>query len=149
MVALATLIGARRAVGSRCAPIDFSLPGTSRVLIGAVVLAVLYSLAGLGVGTIVRSQPLAIVVIVIWPLLIEGIFGGIFPSVGKWLPFLAAGRLLTINPREDVLNPWVGAAVPGRRGRRAARRRHRAGPPPGRLTGEYRSPAGRTRGPRS
>ena len=48
-------------------------------------------------------------IIVIWPLLIEGIFGAIFPSVGKWLPFLAAGQLLTIQPREDVLNPWVGA----------------------------------------
>ena len=48
-------------------------------------------------------------IIVIWPLLVEGIFGAIFPSVGKWLPFRAASQLLTIQPREDVLNPWVGA----------------------------------------
>jgi len=108
MVVLATLVGAA-VLSARDAPIDFSLPGTARVLIGAVILAVLYSLAGLAVGTIVRSQPLGIVLIVLWPLLIEGIFGSIFTSVGKWLPFRAAGQLLTINPREDVLDPWVGA----------------------------------------
>ena len=85
-------------LSARGAPIDFSLPGTSRVLIGAVLLAVLYTLAGLGVGAIVRSQPLAIVVIVVWPLLVEGIVGGIFPSVGKWLPFRAANAMLAIDP---------------------------------------------------
>lgn len=109
MVALATLIGAA-VLSARGAPIDFSLPGTSRVLVGAVVLAVLYSLAGLGIGTILKSQPLAIVVVVVWPLLVEGIFGGIFPSLGKWLPFLAAGQLLSVEPKGDKLDPWLGAA---------------------------------------
>ena len=109
MVALATLIGAA-VLSARGAPIDFSLPGTPRVLIGAVVLSVLYSLAGLGVGTILKSQPLAIVAVVVWPLLVEGIIGGIFPAVGKWLPFRAAGALLTLAPRTDQLDPWVGAA---------------------------------------
>ena len=47
---------------------------------GAVLLSVLYAMVGLAVGAIVRSQPLALVLVIVWPLLVEGIVGGIFPE---------------------------------------------------------------------
>ncbi len=108
MVAITVLLGAA-VLSGRSAPIDFSLSGTPRVLVAGVILAALYVLAGLAVGAVVRSQPVAIAIVILWPLLVEGIVGGIFPSVGKWLPFRAAGAMLSIQPGKDFLNPWVGA----------------------------------------
>ena len=67
VVMVAAHHGARRRcpVGVAVPRSTSALPGTPRVLVGAVVLAVLYTLVGLAVGAIVRSQPLAIVLIVI------------------------------------------------------------------------------------
>jgi ABC-2 type transport system permease protein len=109
MVALTTVLGAA-IMSARDAPIDFGLTGTTRVLVGAVLLSVLYALVGLGVGAIVRSQALALVLVIVWPLLVEGIFGTIFPSVGKFLPFAASNAMLTIDEDPDFFSPWFGAA---------------------------------------
>ena len=109
MVAVTTALGAA-VLSARDAPIDFGLAGTTRVLFGAVLLSVLYALVGLAVGAIVRSQPLALVLVIVWPLLVEGIFGGIFPSVGKYLPFAAANAMLAVDEDPDFFSPWFGAA---------------------------------------
>lgn len=108
MVAVTTAIGAS-ILAWRGFPVDFSEGGTVRVLVGAVVLAVLYTLFGLAVGSIVRAQPLAIVLVIVVPI-VEGILGAIFPSVGKWLPFTASNALVSVDPDPDFLGPWIGAA---------------------------------------
>jgi ABC-2 type transport system permease protein len=109
MVAFSTALGAA-VLSARDAPIDFGISGTSRVLFGAVLLSILYTLIGLAVGAIVRSQALALVLVIVWPLLVEGIFGAIFPQVGKFMPFAAANAMLTIDEDPDFFSPWFGAA---------------------------------------
>ena len=68
-------------------------------LVGTVVLAMLLSLFGLGIGLLLRSTPGAISLIVLWPLLIESLVGGLLAlatdneDVVNWLPFRAGAQL--------------------------------------------------------
>ena len=92
------------------APIDFGLPGTSRVLVGAVLLAVLYSLVGLAVGAIVRSQPLAIVRHRDLAAAHRGDLRRHLPERRQVAAVPGRRPAADDRPAEDVLNPWVGAA---------------------------------------
>jgi ABC-2 type transport system permease protein len=89
-------------------PLDLGASGVVRALIGSVLVAGLSALTGLGIGAIVKHQVLAIVAIVIWALLVEGIVAAAAPSVGKYLPFQAGGALAVPQPAHDRLSPWVG-----------------------------------------
>lgn len=79
------------------------VPTAVPALVGAVVLAMLMALAGLGVGMVVRSTPGAITLLLAWPLVGEGLVGGIIgaisdsDTVGRWLPFQAGFRMMQLE----------------------------------------------------
>ena len=89
-------------------PLDLGAPGVTRALVGSVLLAGLSALTGLGIGAIVKHQVLAIVLVLVWAVLVEGIVAAAAPSVGKYLPFQAGGALAVPQADHNRLSPWVG-----------------------------------------
>ena len=82
-----------------------------RVLIGAVLAAGLCGLVGVGVAALVRNQVAALVGVVVWVLLVEGLLMSLLnaPSLGKWLPSAAAAALT--NPGGAGLSRLAGALL--------------------------------------
>lgn len=75
---------------------------------GQIALCGLFTLAGFGLGAIVRQPAGAIPVILVWPLIIEQILAGllnlIHEGAQKWLPFAEGFRLA--NPDDTGLEAF-------------------------------------------
>jgi ABC-2 type transport system permease protein len=104
------LVGAA-VLGARGHGVALSDEGVTRALLGAVLLAALYGLVGLGLGTMVRATAAAITAVVVWPVVIESLVAGFLPDIGKFLPFTAGGALVQAVPSEDLLSPWAGGTI--------------------------------------
>jgi ABC-type transport system involved in multi-copper enzyme maturation permease subunit len=61
-----------------------------RFAAGAVVGSALLAAAGVGVGSLIRNQVAAVIVVFAWGLAVEEILGASFSSVGPYLPYTAA-----------------------------------------------------------
>jgi ABC-2 type transport system permease protein len=68
-----------------------------RVVGVALLGAGLCALVGVGVGALVRNQVAALVGVLVWVLLVEGLLMSLLnaPSLGKWLPSAAAAAAIT------------------------------------------------------
>jgi hypothetical protein len=108
---VSSFFAASAILGARGRGVSVSDPGVLRALIGAVVVAGLYALVGLGVGTIVRATAGAITFLVVWPVIVEALLTGFLPSVGKYFPFSAATAALSPDGAKNVLNPYAGGAI--------------------------------------
>lgn len=75
-------------------------------MIGTVLMCVLLTLFGFGLGAIMRQPAGAIPVFLIWPLILEGIVGLILRSIDdslvKWLPFRSAQELANFTMAIDT-----------------------------------------------
>jgi ABC-2 type transport system permease protein len=82
-----------------------------RVLLGAVLAAGLCGLVGVGVGALVRNQLAALVGVLVWVLLVEGLLMSLLnaPSLGRWLPSAAAAALT--NPGGAQLSRLAGTLL--------------------------------------
>ena len=98
-------------LGARGFGVSLSDAGVTRSLAGAVLVAVLAGLVGLGVGTIVKATAGAITVIVVYPVIIEALLVSFVPSVGKYLPFAAGNALQSPDGTKDVLSPLAGGVI--------------------------------------
>lgn len=100
--------------------LDLGAPGVTRTLVGSVLLCVLYALVGFGVGAILRQPVAGIVVVLVYPLVVENIAAGILlaatgegdfdSSVARFFPFIAATNLISLD---TTINPWLGGAILG------------------------------------
>ena len=78
-------------------PDDHDLVGVYLALVG---LAVIVSWFSLGLGAIIRNSPATVVVVLLWPLLLENLvtlalsLAGV-DSVGKWMPYQQAIAAVT------------------------------------------------------
>jgi ABC-2 type transport system permease protein len=91
-------------------------PGSSlTAFIGQTLLCGLFTLAGFGLGAILRQPAGAIPIILVWPLIIEQILRGLLSLISdgaaKWLPF--AEGLSMANPQSDGFNQFsrLGAGL--------------------------------------
>jgi ABC-2 type transport system permease protein len=76
---------------------------------GAVGLS-LNAMFGVAVGALVRSQVVAITVLLVWLFVVENLVAALWPAVGRWMPFQALNALFL---SEDVLaNVPDGFAAP-------------------------------------
>ena len=89
---------------------DQSLSGEGVVvaLVGIVLLAMGLTILGYGLGLLVRSTPLAICILLLWPLVVETIIAGLFSAAGaedlqRWLPYTAGFNMIIANSPEDQL----------------------------------------------
>lgn len=82
------------------------------VLFGAVVATALYALVGVGLGSLVRNQTVALSLALVWVMIIEGLIVTFVPEVGRWLPGGAAAALTsTSTPEGGLLPMWAGAGL--------------------------------------
>ena len=113
MATIVVLIGVfagRSLAEGQGATINFgNYPGAVPALVGTVVLAGLMSLAGYGLGLLTRSTPAAISILIVWPLIAEGLIGGLIGvifdlhDVVLWMPFQAGIRIAFV--RQDFPGP--------------------------------------------
>jgi len=82
-----------------------------RVLLGAVLAAGLCGLVGVGVAALVRNQVAALVGVVVWVLLVEGLLMSLLhaPSMARWLPSAAAAAIT--SPGGGQLSRLAGALL--------------------------------------
>jgi len=94
---------------------DLSFEVVVTPMIGAVLLCVLMTLFGFGLGAVMRQPAGAIPVFLIWPLIIEGIVSLILDSVDeslvRWLPFRSAQELVNFTDASGI--PVFSRAVSG------------------------------------
>jgi ABC-type transport system involved in multi-copper enzyme maturation permease subunit len=91
-----------------------SLSGDNlRVLGGAWAALVIYTVIGVGVGALLRNQVGAIVGVLVYLFVVEGIISSIPATQGayKWLPGGALEALTATFNQTDLLSAWQGGAV--------------------------------------
>ncbi|MDW3214841.1 MAG: hypothetical protein R8G01_12635 [Ilumatobacteraceae bacterium] len=69
--------------------------GVLASLISVIVLAVSVTLFAMGLGLIIRNSPATVTILLLWPLLIEGLVGLVLSLLGwdnatRWMPYNAA-----------------------------------------------------------
>jgi hypothetical protein len=82
-----------------------------RALAGTLLAAGLCGLVGVGVGALVRNQVAALVGVLVWAVVVEGLLLSLLnaPNLGKWLPSAAAAALT--NPSDGHLSRWAGGLL--------------------------------------
>lgn len=98
VLGVAALFIAKALAGEEAgALLGFDVDGTWRVIYGTAILAFLQIVIAVGVGALVRQSAGAIAILLLWPLVIENLFG-LFGSVGRaiqpFLPWLNAQHFL-------------------------------------------------------
>lgn len=75
--------------------IDFAdAPNGTAGIVGLICFAAIVSLLGFGLGLLIRNTPASVAILILWPLVAEGIVGGVLSAAGvehpfKWLPYNA------------------------------------------------------------
>jgi len=116
-------IGAALAVGvpwmsARGMEVDVGSDSTVRIIVGGIVTVAIFGIIGVGVGALLRNQVAAVVGLIIYLFLIEGILSAI-PKVQEAYPYLpggaAAGLIRTEDPNVqspvELLEPWQGGLL--------------------------------------
>jgi ABC-2 type transport system permease protein len=116
-VAMTTIVVVGWLAGSALIRGEQSLDDDSAggMLLGIVVLAMLLMLFGYALGLAVRSTPLAICILLLWPLVVEGIIAGLLAvanreELQRWLPYQAGFELISGDDsiNGDSLGPVGG-----------------------------------------
>ncbi|HET9666197.1 MAG TPA: hypothetical protein VFP09_05560 [Desertimonas sp.] len=73
---------------------EFGVDSPRAGLVGTLLLAIGVTIAGFGLGNLVRNTPAAVTALLLWPLVVENIlarliFGALDLDWEKWLPFTA------------------------------------------------------------
>ena len=107
-VTMAAAVAWLSAKGVAVSVVDADL---GRVLLGTVLAAGLCGLVGVGVGALLRNQVAALVTVLVWALLVEGLLLDLLhaPSLARWLPSAAAAALT--SPGGAHLPRWGGGVV--------------------------------------
>ncbi len=76
-------------------------------LVGVVLLAVGLTLLGYGLGLLIRNSPAAICILLLWPLIAEGLIAGLFSAAGaegavKFLPYAAGFNMALTDTDPDA-----------------------------------------------
>jgi ABC-2 type transport system permease protein len=77
---------------------------------GVVAAGALFCVYGAGLGALLKNQIVGIVVGLLFTLVVEGIIGGIWPTIGEYFPGGAAAAVenLNIGERSAAILPWWG-----------------------------------------
>jgi ABC-2 type transport system permease protein len=77
---------------------------------GALVYTTLFAVLGVGLGSLIRNQVVAVTGALAWLAVVEHALVNLAPDVGRWLP-VAAGQAVVRSPLGDLLSPLAGAVV--------------------------------------
>ena len=89
-----------------------------RIIVGGIIASGIWGIIGVGVGALLRNQVAAVVGIVLYRFLIEGILSAI-PKVQNTYPYLPGGATASLLQGTDtnngapftLLSPWVGGLL--------------------------------------
>jgi ABC-2 type transport system permease protein len=76
---------------------------------GLIGLA-LNGMFGVAVGALLRSQVVAITLVLVWLFVVENLFAALWPGIGRWMPFQALNALFLSD--EVLANVPAGATAP-------------------------------------
>ena len=76
-----------------------------------IALSVVVSLLGMAIGTLTRNPPSAVTILVLWPLLLESLIGGLLSvaiseSIFKWMPFQTGLNSLRLEDSDMDFGRW-------------------------------------------
>jgi len=79
--------------------------------LGMIALSILVSLLGMAIGTLTRNPPSAVAVLVLWPLLLESLIGGLLSvvindQIFKWMPFQTGLNALRLEDSDIDFGRW-------------------------------------------
>jgi len=79
--------------------------------LGMIALSILVSLLGMAIGTLTRNPPSAVTVLVLWPLLLESLIGGLLSviindEIFKWMPFQTGLIALQLEDSDMDFGRW-------------------------------------------
>lgn len=80
------------------------------LIAGGLAGVALRGALGVGLGAIVRNQVAAVIALLAWDFVINGLLFGLAPSVGRFMPTLAANALMGLKT-PHLLPPAAGGAV--------------------------------------
>lgn len=101
-------------VGSALADGEQQLEGMATpALIGLVLLVAGLTLLGFGIGLLVRNSAGSICLLLLWPLVAEGLIAALMAAADKdgwqrWLPYVAGFNLVQTTPDSDSLGRVPG-----------------------------------------
>ena len=90
-----------------------------------ILLTLIYAMVGMALAGLLRNLPGAIVLLIVWPLVVETILSGLtfIPALEglrdevRFLPFGAGQQLVATGPAQGnpfpVVGPWEGGAIFG------------------------------------
>ena len=114
LVGLVTAVGAAAVAGAAYAARDATLPLDDgevwASLAGTLAYTTLFAVLGVGLGSLVRNQVVAVTAALAWVAVVEHIFIGLAPDLGRWMPF-EAGQAIVRTPLDHLLSPLAGTAV--------------------------------------
>ncbi len=76
-----------------------------------IAMSILVSLLGMAIGTLTRNPPSAVTVLVLWPLLLESLIGGLLSiaisdEIFKWMPFQTGLSTLRLEDYDLEFGRW-------------------------------------------
>lgn len=79
--------------------------------LGMIALSVVVSLLGMAIGTLTRNPPSAVTILVLWPLLLESLIGGLLSiaisdEIFKWMPFQTGLNALLLEDSDMDFGRW-------------------------------------------
>jgi ABC-2 type transport system permease protein len=93
---------------NRDRPISLSdVPAGTAPLLGVTVFAGIVSLLGYGLGLIIRNTPATVAVLLVWPLVIEGLIAALLGAIGVDHP----AKFLPYNSGIQLGNPDSGTSA--------------------------------------
>ena len=97
---------------------DLGSDAMMRIIVGGIIASGIWGVIGVGFGALLRNQIAAVVGILLYRFLVEGILASI-PKVQEAFPYLPGGAtasLLATSDTDtgggfDLLSPWVGGGL--------------------------------------
>ena len=79
--------------------------------LGMIALSILVSLLGMAIGTLTRNPPSAVAVLVLWPLLLESLIGGLLSiaisdEIFNWMPLQTGLTALQLEDYDLEFGRW-------------------------------------------
>ena len=92
-------------------PVGAVDPQVLGTIAASVAIGAAWAVLALGLGMLTRSTAIALVALLLWRFVLEGIVPSVMrdPGLARWLPSRAADAVLFA--RADLLQPWTGALL--------------------------------------
>jgi ABC-2 type transport system permease protein len=105
VVVIVTYVACAVVASNRDRPISLSdVPAGAAPLIGVVVFAGIVGLLGYGLGLLIRNTPATVAVLLVWPLVIEGLLAALLGAAGVDNPL----KFMPYNSGIQLGNPDAG-----------------------------------------